>query len=198
MTCPIWQIQAYIFPFWNPGRGYGVLYSTSGLEKLGIVFGLIIVMSLVLGRFFCGWLCPFGLYMDLMIRIRKVSGKRHLSFSEKTNTILRQSRYVIIAIFLVLSVIFGSEAILGTQLIPGTHPEGPQGTEAGIVSYINEPFCLVCPMRPLCVLVECARGIHEILIRFSNNVWTVLYAGLLRDVDKPNCTDFGHGLSLCL
>ena len=23
---------------------------------------------------------------------------------------------------------------------------------------INEPFCLVCPVRPLCVLVECALG----------------------------------------
>jgi len=154
VTCPIWQIQAYVFPFWNYSRGYEVWYSTSGLEKLAIVFGLVIVMSLVLGRFFCGWLCPFGLYMDLIIRIRKVFGRRHLSFSEKTNTALRQLRYVIIAIFLVLSVIFSSYAIFGIQLIPGTRP----GTEANIVSYINEPFCLVCPMRPLCVLVECALG----------------------------------------
>ncbi len=158
VTCPLWQIQAYIFPFWNTGRGYGVLYSTSGLEKLGIVFGLIIVMALVLGRFFCGWLCPFGLYMDLLIRIRKVSSKKHFNFSEKTNMMLRQSRYPIIAMFLVLSVIFGSTAIFGIQLIPGTRVGGPQGTEAGIVSYINEPFCLVCPMRPLCVLILGAVG----------------------------------------
>jgi ferredoxin-type protein NapH len=159
VTCPIWQIQAYIFPFWNNGRGYGVFYSTSGLEKLAIAFGLVIVMSIVLGRFFCGWLCPFGLYMDLMIRVRKVFGKRHLSFSEKTNTGLRQARYVIIAAFLVLSVILGSQVIFGTMLIPGTQVGGPQGTEAGFVTgYFNEPFCLVCPMRPLCVLVEVALG----------------------------------------
>jgi ferredoxin len=158
VTCPIWQIQAYVFPFWNQRIGYEVFYSTSGLEKLAIVFGLVIVMSLILGRFFCGWLCPFGLYMDLIIRIRKVFGRRHLSFSEKTKTALGQLRYVIIAIFLVLSVIFSSYAIFGTQLIPGTIPGGPEGTEAGIVGYINEPFCLVCPMRPLCLLVECALG----------------------------------------
>src|SRR3990170_8944687 len=158
VTCPIWQIQAYIFPFWNTGRGYEVFYSTSGLEKLAIVFGSVIVMSLVLGRFFCGWLCPFGLYMDLMIRIRNVFGGRHLSFSKKTNTALGQLSYVIIAIVLVLSAIFGSYAIFGTQLIPGTIPGGPEGTEAGIVSNINEPFCLVCPMRPLCILVLCALG----------------------------------------
>ena len=59
---------------------------------------------------------------------------------------------------LILSVIFGSYAIFGTQLIPGTIPGGPQGTEAGIVSNINEPFCLVCPMRPLCILLEAGIG----------------------------------------
>jgi polyferredoxin len=125
---------------------------------LAITFGLVIVMSVVLGRFFCGWLCPFGLYMDLITRIRKVFRKRHLSFSEKTNTALGQFRYIIIAIFLILSVIFGSYSIFGTELISGTIPGGPLGTEAGIVSNINEPFCLVCPMRPLCVLALSAVG----------------------------------------
>jgi len=158
VTCPIWQIQAYIFPFWNYPRGYEVFYSTSGLEKLAIVFGLVAVASVVLGRFFCGWLCPFGLYMDMLTRIRKALRLRHLRFSDKTNTALGQSRYIIIAVFLILSVIFGSYAIFGTQLIPGTRPGGPEGTEAGNVGYLNEPFCLVCPMRPLCVLVECAIG----------------------------------------
>ncbi len=158
VTCPIWQIQAYIFPFWDIGRGYQVFYSTTGLEKLAIVFGLLITMSIALGRFFCGWLCPFGLYMDLLTKIRKTFKKRHLNFSPKTNTALGQSRFIIIAIFLILSVIFGSYAIFGSELIPGTVPGGPEGTEAGIVGNINEPFCLVCPMRPLCVLAECATG----------------------------------------
>ena len=35
VTCPIWEIQAYIFPFWDAGQiGYDAFYSTSGLEKL--------------------------------------------------------------------------------------------------------------------------------------------------------------------
>jgi ferredoxin-type protein NapH len=159
VTCPIWQLQAYIFPYWTSNiRGYEVFYSTTGLEKLAIIVGIVIIMSLALGRFFCGWFCPFGLYMDLITRIRKALGKRHASFSEKTNVALRQSRYVIIAVFLVLSVIFGSYAIFGTQIIPGTIPGGPQGSEAGIVSNINQPFCLVCPMRPLCIIAECGLG----------------------------------------
>jgi ferredoxin len=158
VTCPIWQLQAYIFPFWNYPRGYEVLYSTTGLEKIGVVLGSLVVGSLILGRLFCGWLCPFGLYMDVLTRIRKSTKMKHFSFSEKTNTMLGQSRYIIIAVFLILSVIFASYAIFGAQLIPGTRPGGPQGAEAGIVSNLNEPFCLVCPMRPLCVLIECTIG----------------------------------------
>jgi ferredoxin-type protein NapH len=154
VTCPLWQIQAYIFPFWNPIVGYRVFYTTGGLEKIAIVMGMIVITSLILGRFFCGWLCPFGLYMDLLSRLRKVLGKRHLNFSEKTNIMLRQSRYLILAIIIITSFVFATATIFGTELVPGTFPGGPQGTEAGIVSYINEPFCLVCPMRPLCLAAE--------------------------------------------
>ncbi len=160
VTCPIWQIQAYIFPFWNYSMGYGVFYSITGLEMLAIVFAFIIFASLLLGRFFCGWLCPFGLYMDLLTRIRTVFRKRHLNISPQTNAKLSQSRWIIIATFLVLSVIFGSYAIFGSQLIPGTSPgvDGFDALHSGIVSNLNEPYCLVCPARPLCILAECAVG----------------------------------------
>ena len=158
VTCAIWEIQAYIFPFWDPGIGYNAFYSTSGLEKLVIVFALIIGMSIVVGRLFCGWLCPFGLYMDLITKLRNVFRIRHFSFSEKTNKALRQFRFLFIAAFLILSFIFGSYAILGTELIPGTIPGGPFGTETGIVGFINEPYCLICPMRPLAILIQAALG----------------------------------------
>jgi ferredoxin-type protein NapH len=158
VTCALWQIQAYIFPYWNYPAGYGVLYSTSGLEKLAIVFGLIIAASIILGRFFCGWLCPIGLYMDVLTRIRKATRLRHLHTSEKTNAALAQSRYIIIAVMLILCVIFASYSIFGTQLIAGTKPGGPTGSEAGIIGNLNEPWCLVCPARPLCLLIECALG----------------------------------------
>jgi ferredoxin-type protein NapH len=158
VTCPIWQLQAYVFPFWNYPRGYNVVYSTSGLQMIGVVLGMVAVSAIILGRFFCGWLCPFGLYQDLLTRARKGLKIRHMQFSDKTSKKLGQMRYVIIAVFMILSVIFASYYIFGTELIPGTINGGPEGTEAGIVSNINEPFCLVCPMRPLCILVEMAVG----------------------------------------
>jgi ferredoxin-type protein NapH len=158
VTCALWQLQAYVFPFWDYPRGYQVDYSTSGIEKIAIVLGMLVVAVILLGRSYCGWLCPFGLYQDVLTRIRKSARLRHLSTSEKTNKKLGQSSYIIIAAFMILSVIFASYSIFGTELIPGTIQGGPEGTEAGIVSNINEPFCLICPARPLCIGIECLVG----------------------------------------
>ncbi|NLB75422.1 MAG: 4Fe-4S binding protein, partial [Crenarchaeota archaeon] len=153
VTCALWELQAYIFPYWNYSNGYDAIYSTSGLEKIGIVIATLVIASIFLGRFFCGWLCPFGLYMDVLTRIRKSIGFRYLRLSEKINVKLSQSRYIIIAVTLILSVIFASGAIFGSELIPGTTPAGPAG-QTGLGGSLNEPFCLVCPMRPLCIIVE--------------------------------------------
>ena len=99
VTCPIWQLEAYIFPFWSSNlTGYIVYYTTTGLERLAIVIGLLGVMSIALGRSFCGWVCPFGLYMDLLSRLRKFTRKRHLNFTKEGNTKLRQFSYIIIAV----------------------------------------------------------------------------------------------------
>jgi ferredoxin len=154
VTCPVWQLQAYLFPFWDsgPGFGWGTYYSLNGLERIGITLGIMIAMSLLVGRAFCGWICPFGLYNDLMIKIRKLFKKRHLTFSEKTNKTIGQLRYVIIAAFLILSVMLGSQAIIGTQLVVDTAPG------EYYYSYFTAPFCQVCPMKPLCVLVEVGAG----------------------------------------
>ena len=60
VICPLWQIQTYIYPFWTTGHGWAVNYDFSGLERLALVFGLIILASVILGRVWCGWVCPFG------------------------------------------------------------------------------------------------------------------------------------------
>jgi ferredoxin-type protein NapH len=152
-TCPLWQIQTYIYPFWNSGRGFGVNYDLSGLERLGIVFGIVIVAAVLLGRFWCGWICPFGLYMDVMTRLRKALKIKHRSFSPGFNEKFHQLSYVILALIIIVSVIFASQAIAGTQLVPGTQQGG------FVYTYFNAPFCQVCPMKPLCLLVQTSVGV---------------------------------------
>ncbi len=148
LTCPLWQLQTYIYPFWNVGQGWGVTYDISGLERIGIVIGIVAVAAVLLGRFWCGWICPFGLYMDVVSRIRKAFGVRHRLFSKSFNEKFHQLSYVILAVIIIVSVIFASQLIAGTQLVPGTEQGGL------VYTYFSAPFCQVCPMKPLCILVE--------------------------------------------
>jgi ferredoxin-type protein NapH len=159
ITCPIWQMQSYVFPLWTTGPGYGAYYDTGGLERLAVVFATVIVCALLIGRAFCGWLCPFGLYMDVLTKIRGFFSKRHLSVSKKTNDQLHQARYVIIAVFMILSIIFGSQLLFGVQLVPETYRSGFSNAEGGLVTnHLSAPFCVICPMRPLCTLSEMGLG----------------------------------------
>jgi ferredoxin-type protein NapH len=154
-TCALWQIQAYIYPFFNVGGGWGVHYDSAGLERLAVVFGIIIVAAVVLGRFFCGWVCPFGLYVDLMTRLRKALKIKRRTLSDRFNTRFHQLGYVILALLIILSVVFGSQAIAGTQLIDGTQKGGE------VYTYFSTPFCQVCPMKPLCILAETSVGLMK-------------------------------------
>jgi polyferredoxin len=70
-----------------------------------IVLIVILVMPIVLGRFFCGWLCPFGLYMDAITLIRKAFKVRYRNLPEKLNKFLHNFRYVLLLFFLIVPFI---------------------------------------------------------------------------------------------
>ncbi|MDR2699677.1 MAG: 4Fe-4S binding protein [Nitrososphaerota archaeon] len=162
VTCGLWQLQAYIFPYYNYANGYDAIYSIAGIEKIAMVIALLISASVIFGKAVCGWICPFGLYMDILTRTRKTFRFRHSHISDKSNTKIAQLRYVALTSALIISVILSSYAIFGTELITGTTPAGPTG-QSGYSGALNEPFCLICPMRPLCIIVECSVG----LMKFS-------------------------------
>ncbi len=154
-TCALWQIQAYIYPFFTTGGGWGVHYDSTGLARLAIVFGIIILAAVVLGRVWCGWVCPFGLYVDLMTRLRKALKIKRRNFSDRFNQRFHQLSYVILALLIIVSVVFASQAIAGTQLVAGSQKGG------FVYTYFSTPFCQVCPMKPLCVLAETGVGLMK-------------------------------------
>ena len=154
-TCALWQIQAYIYPFFDVGGGWGVHYDSTGLVRLAMVFGIIIVAAVLLGRVWCGWVCPFGLYLDLMTRLRKALKIKRRNFSDKFNERLHQLSYIVLALIIILSVVFASQALTGTQLVSGTQKGG------FVYTYFSAPFCQVCPMKPLCILSETSVGLMK-------------------------------------
>ncbi len=66
------------------------------------VLAAIFAMTIVLGRLYCGWFCPFGLLMDLTIMARKVFKIRYRNLPDKFNEVLHQSRYLLLLLFLFL------------------------------------------------------------------------------------------------
>jgi ferredoxin-type protein NapH len=70
-----------------------------------VVLVVILAMSIIFGRFFCGWICPFGFYMDLITVVRKAFKIRHRDLSERLNKFLHNFRYVLLLIFLILPAV---------------------------------------------------------------------------------------------
>ena len=67
-----------------------------------VVLATILVMTLVIGRFFCGWICPFGFYTDVITILRKAIKVRYRNLPEKLNKALNVLRYGILIFFLIL------------------------------------------------------------------------------------------------
>lgn len=87
-SCPIGALQAVIGS-WN-------------FKFAFYVAGFLMFVGALMGRFVCGWLCPFGLVQDLLHKI---------PFPKKIKTfrgdrLLRKLKYVILLVFVILLPMF--------------------------------------------------------------------------------------------
>jgi polyferredoxin len=104
-----------------------------------IVLIVILVMPIVLGRFFCGWLCPFALYMDAITLIRKAFKVRYRNLPDKLNKFLHNFRYVLLLFFLILPLILSIMRII----------EPPENLDIGIIMAL----LFAGPFEPLRILL---------------------------------------------
>ncbi len=83
----------------------GSLQAVMGSWKFSLclyVGGFLMIVGALLGRFVCGWLCPFGLVQDLIYKI---------PFIKKINRfpgdkLLRYLKYIILLVFVILMPLF--------------------------------------------------------------------------------------------
>ena len=61
-------------------------------------------MTLFLGRFFCGWLCPFALIMDIESLLRRALKIRHRIIPDKLNIMPSQIKIRYIIVFLLTTM----------------------------------------------------------------------------------------------
>ena len=90
-SCPIGALQA--------------LLNQSGFHVPFAALGVFFVFGSLLGRFVCGWLCPFGLVQDLLHKIPIFKKKKRLPYHH----ILKYGKYAV----LILLVCVGSMFLFG-------------------------------------------------------------------------------------
>ena len=158
VTCALWQLQAYIFPYWNFSNGYEAIYSTSGLEKIGIVMALLVIAVHNFGKVLLRLAMSFW---SLHGRVNPNSQ----NLTVATFALFRKNKWgdCTITVYHYCSY-FNSQRHLcfirhfRCPAYSRHHTWQDPRDEAGNVGNLEQPFCLVCPMRPLCILIECALG----------------------------------------
>ena len=85
-ACPIGAFQAVI--------------GSSRFKFSYYITGFFILLGVTLGRFICGFLCPFGWFQDLL---HKIPGKK---FSTARLKPLRYLKYIILIVFVILLPLF--------------------------------------------------------------------------------------------
>ena len=105
---------------------------------LGIVLAVLLLLTLFVGRFFCGWICPFGFYMDLTTLLRKAFKKRYVNLPEGINLNLHRLRYLILLALLTVPLVLVGPAV--AQLWPQA---------IFLLGFFNAPRILLGPMVPV-------------------------------------------------
>lgn len=80
-----------------------------------IEFSVVMLMTILMGRWFCGWICAFGAYNDLVYFISKKIFKGKYKVDEKVDSILKYAKYVILLFIIIVSWTFGSNILESTS-----------------------------------------------------------------------------------
>jgi uncharacterized protein with FMN-binding domain len=80
-----------------------------------IEFITVMLLTAVMGRWFCGWLCAFGAYNDLVYFISKKVFKTRFRVDEKVDSILKYAKYVVLVFIAIISWTMGSSILESTS-----------------------------------------------------------------------------------
>ena len=73
-----------------------------------VLFVSVALMTVLLGRVFCGWICPLGTIGQLSSSIGRKIGIKKIELPEKTDRVMRLGKYVVLAIAVLGSWYYGT------------------------------------------------------------------------------------------
>lgn len=177
----------------------GALQNELGNKRLPFyILGILFLYGLMLGRTICGWLCPFGLFQDLIYKIKTPKLKKSI-----VTRALSYLKYVILAVFVFILAGFGIFPAFCKYICPAGILEGafgilPLDTSllGGIGSLFTWKFVLFVSIVVFCIFAYrafcrfiCPLGaIYSLFNRFS-------FFGIKLNRDK--CTKCGKCVQKC-
>jgi ferredoxin-type protein NapH len=131
---------------WAPGKTGGMI----------TFFVVNLIFVVVLARLWCGFICPFGLFQDILDKIRQWLGLDSLRINEKQYQWLNLVKWELLAIFLTLNFIgvsfcdfcpiLGIMPPLAGKVLPITI-SGAMAVLVVVGSFLKRRFwCNICPL----------------------------------------------------
>jgi polyferredoxin len=118
-----------------------IFYSFTIALWLSVFLIVVLLLTMFSGRFFCGWICPFGFYMDLISLLRKALRIRYLTLPKRINDALHRLRYIIAAVILISPLLLGALTISDVSGTQALYLRGPY----------NSLNIMLSPLEPLIV-----------------------------------------------
>ena len=138
--------------------GFGLSFASLGgplFFRALMWMAVFIGLTALLGKLWCGWICPFGLILDWLTGIRKALGVRERKFSPRLQKTLSPIKYILLAYAVAL----------------------PPLVTANILSDgFFLPFCNICPGKSILPLF--AGNASYFALNFTNTV-TLVFSILL-------------------
>lgn len=177
----------------------GALQNELGNKRMPFyILGILFLYGLMLGRTICGWLCPFGLFQDLIYKIKTPKLKK-----SGVTRALSYLKYVILAVFVFILAGFGIFPAFCKYICPAGILEGAFGIlphDSGFLSMLGSLFTwkfvlfvsivifCIFAYRAFCRFICPLGAIYSLFNRFS-------FFGIKLNRDK--CTKCGKCVQKC-
>jgi len=121
-----------------------------------------LIVGILLGKSFCGWVCPFGFIQDLIAFIKR----KKMQISPRTHESMIYIKYAVLGIALFVSVTFSVSKSVGSSL----------GYESALGIFAEAPFTALSPAETLFATLP------KMILDFRNSVLEVPFLEVLSGI----------------
>ncbi len=144
-----------------------IQFMLSGWENFNVVFPWLaiasfLIVGILVGKSFCGWVCPFGFVQDLIGFIKR----KKMQISPRTHESMIYIKYAVLGITLFVSVTFSVSKLIGSN----------RGYESALGIFAKAPFTALSPAETLFATLP------KMILDFRNTVLEVPFLDVLSGI----------------